>query len=287
MPYFPPAGGNVLLPNSVSDDYLADMPAGTIKGRLAGSGTGDPQNLTTLQVLRDLAIPFTQCRLVYVSADYIRLDRFNGCLLTIDNKPEVIPEAGVTLHRGGMGPNGFYYIYAYMNAGVMTLENSTNPLVGDSRNGIAVMNVNPSRTCVGAVQADASGLFVYSTVSRAVASYYNRRLVYAEHNGMNSTGSGTTVPLDTVYLLTIDSAVEVKFSGAFNVNGDQTIWAFLLWNGVSLSGDVVSQNGYGWANATMVRQVVPAPGLHYYQVAGKVSGATGTWSGMLSAQALM
>jgi hypothetical protein len=42
MPYFPPAGGGVVLPNSISD--------GTVKGRAVGAGTGDPQDLTQAQL---------------------------------------------------------------------------------------------------------------------------------------------------------------------------------------------------------------------------------------------
>jgi len=51
MPYFPSApGGSVLLPNTIDNTILMDMPAGTVKGRAAGAGTGDPQDLTQAQL---------------------------------------------------------------------------------------------------------------------------------------------------------------------------------------------------------------------------------------------
>jgi hypothetical protein len=50
MPYFPPAGGGVVLPNSIDDTLLADMPDGTVKGRALGAGVGDPTSLTPAQL---------------------------------------------------------------------------------------------------------------------------------------------------------------------------------------------------------------------------------------------
>jgi len=50
MPYFPPAGGGVLLPNSIDNALLADMIAARIKGRALGAGLGDPTDLTGSQI---------------------------------------------------------------------------------------------------------------------------------------------------------------------------------------------------------------------------------------------
>jgi hypothetical protein len=43
MPLYPQGGG--LYPNSIDNVLLADMAANTVKGRAAGTGTGDPQDL--------------------------------------------------------------------------------------------------------------------------------------------------------------------------------------------------------------------------------------------------
>lgn len=45
-----------LLPGQVSNSYLADMAAGTIKGRAAGSGTGAPSDLSAAQVKTILSL---------------------------------------------------------------------------------------------------------------------------------------------------------------------------------------------------------------------------------------
>jgi len=48
MPLYPQGGG--LYPNSIDNVLLADMAQATVKGRAAGAGTGDPQDLTMAQL---------------------------------------------------------------------------------------------------------------------------------------------------------------------------------------------------------------------------------------------
>jgi len=48
MPLFPQGGG--LYPNNIDNVLLADMAQATVKGRAAGAGTGDPQDLTAAQL---------------------------------------------------------------------------------------------------------------------------------------------------------------------------------------------------------------------------------------------
>jgi len=50
MPYYPQSPEFSALPDSVSDAMLSNMPDGTVKGRAAGAGTGDPTDLTGAQV---------------------------------------------------------------------------------------------------------------------------------------------------------------------------------------------------------------------------------------------
>ena len=48
MPLYPQGGG--LYPNSIDNVLLADMAQATVKGRAAGAGAGDPQDLTAAQL---------------------------------------------------------------------------------------------------------------------------------------------------------------------------------------------------------------------------------------------
>jgi len=50
MPYYPQSPGFYPPLDSVTDGQLANMPAGTVKGRALGAGVGDPQNLTPAQL---------------------------------------------------------------------------------------------------------------------------------------------------------------------------------------------------------------------------------------------
>lgn len=48
MPYYQEASG--VLPDSITDDKLANMPEARVKGRAVGAGEGDPQDLTGPQI---------------------------------------------------------------------------------------------------------------------------------------------------------------------------------------------------------------------------------------------
>ncbi|MBR7551793.1 hypothetical protein KC220_24955, partial [Mycobacterium tuberculosis] len=63
-----------------------------------------------------------QCRLSYVSGTQLKLSPYNGNNLIINGVPQQIPSAGVTLANTGLAASTKYYVYAYMNAGTMTLE---------------------------------------------------------------------------------------------------------------------------------------------------------------------
>jgi hypothetical protein len=174
MPYFPSApGGSVLLPNTIDDAMLVDMPAGTVKGRAVGAGTGDPQNLTSTQLALLTGIPLGQCRLAYVSPSIVRLSPYNGNLLTIDNQLQVIPAAGVDLAATGLTAGALYYIYAFMTGGVMSLSANTGTPATDARNGIQVSSVNAAATLVGMLRCAVAATFVFTASQLFVRSWFN------------------------------------------------------------------------------------------------------------------
>lgn len=283
MPYFPPAGGNVLLPNSVSDDYLADMPAGTLKGRV--TGTGDPQNLTALQVLANLAIPFAQCRLYYISTTQIRLDRHDGCLLTIDNAPQIIPVAGVSLAPTGLTPSGLYNIYAYMSAGVMTLEASTTAWGVDSRNGIKIKGTDTTRTLVGKAQPQAGPIWKMDRLNVLVIGQYNRRPITFLGNISMSAASTAIISIgEQINLLSWgDTPIHVATSGYANISTAVTVNTYIFIN-ESAYATVVDTQNTGWNTGIPISlHTLIAEGTWYMSPRGSVgTSAIGvTWSGNL------
>jgi hypothetical protein len=257
MPLYPQAGG--LLPNSVTDPFLADMPGATVKGRALAAGAGDPANLTQAelaalipagvltnaqhanmpdgtikgralsagagvpvdltpaQVWTLLGNPvFTQCRLNYRNGSQISLDRCNGCWLTIDNVPQVIPEAGVVMSPAGLSAGASYYIYASMVGAVMTISAYPNAPVIDARNGLKVLPTAPHFTLVGMAFANTGPTFVFQTLLYLVKSYYNRRYLIDQQSISMSTASTTDVSLQPGGVATImEWSDEVMHAGAY------------------------------------------------------------------------
>ena len=122
-----------------------------------------------------LNLPVGNCRFVFTNASTCTLIPFGGNKLTINGIPQTIPSAGVTLAVGGLAPLTVYYVYAFMNAGVMTLEASATTHATDSTTGVEIKNADPSRTLVGMVRPVLGPIFMDSAAYRGVIGWFNRR----------------------------------------------------------------------------------------------------------------
>jgi hypothetical protein len=149
---------------------------------------------------------FTNCQLAAASASIMRLSRYGGMYLTIDNARQVIPAAGVDLVAAGLGAATVYYIYAYMNAGVMTLEASATGRAADARNGLMVKSGDATRTLVGMARSPTSTTWHFGDTVLGTLSFYNRRSLAVSGLAFSgiTTSSATPVALTSngVYALT-------------------------------------------------------------------------------------
>lgn len=114
-----------------------------------------------------------QCRLTK-SGSNLLLSRYNGLGLTINGVAYAIPSAGVTLAPTSLVAGTTYYIYAYMNAGVMTLEASTTGHATDTTTGIEIQSGNPTRTLVGMARIVTGPAWSDTAAQRFVLSWHNR-----------------------------------------------------------------------------------------------------------------
>lgn len=122
-----------------------------------------------------------------------RLEGLNGVLrpyggrwLIINGKSELVPAAGVSLVPAGLGTGGIYNIYAYMNAGVMTLEASAT---GHSTHtdGVEIKTGDPTRTLVGMSRAGSATSWTPNAVNVvANISWFNRSLLAGQASGSGS-----------------------------------------------------------------------------------------------------
>ncbi len=163
----------------------------------------------------------------------IQLDPVNGNKLTIDNTHQTIPAAGVTLAPTGLVVGTQYFIYAYMNAGVMTLEASTTGHATSSVTGQETKIADLTRTLVGSVRPIAGPNFQNIKNQRFVISWANRRPAHVV--GQLAVNGGTA------------SATPVEISSAYRAE-------WLSWAGDS---GVLQANGTAIINALATGSVVP------------------------------
>ncbi|MGR8923870.1 hypothetical protein ACU8MB_08985 [Rhizobium leguminosarum] len=115
---------------------------------------------------------FGECRLT-LSGGNLLLSRFNGRRLSINGAGEVIPSAGITLAATGLTPSTLYYIYAFMNAGTMTLEASATVPAVDATTGISIKTADATRTLVGMARPVTGPAWSDTVKQRFVRSWYN------------------------------------------------------------------------------------------------------------------
>src|SRR5215813_13959038 len=77
---------------------------------------------------------------IVTSGNDLKLVRFDGYQLNINGVNQDIPLAGALLAAAGLSVGSFLYIYAYMNAGVLTLEASSTSFALQVATGMMVKN---------------------------------------------------------------------------------------------------------------------------------------------------
>lgn len=189
--------------------------------------------------------PAGQCYMTTSGANIILLPE-GGRYLTINGVQEVIPAAGVTLAPTGAAASTRYYIYAFMNAGIMTLEYATTVPVMDTASGVMIKTGDVTRTLVGQSSTNTTaGAWQNSGSTINVLSWFNRRprSVRISLTGNIGTTSVPFVELDPTYRVSVaawnGSAVHLAHSGAMNCNAVATINIALS----VISGSVSLPNG--------------------------------------------
>ena len=230
---------------------------------------------------------YGQCRLA-VSGSDLKLSPFGGNLLTINGVACTIPDAGVKLVPTGTADDVFY-IYAYMNAGTMTLEASTTARATSTtagNNGNEIKSGDDTRTLVGMAY---NGSDTWSTT----LTWHNRRSISARAwlTANRTTSSTSIAEINTearVYFLTwADEAVLANANGtAGNSTAYQSTNMAIGWDGVAVFGGVSKQanttaTSVNSLSATSVAAVgqLTERALHYCVLGGWVSANTGTFYG--------
>ncbi len=265
-----------------------------LAGKLARDGSNfadDAEKTTFRNALKLMA--HGQCRLV-LDAGVLKLNRYNGRFITINGKPEEIPASPPSLAATGLTSGTLYYIYAYMNAGVMTLEASATSHALDVATGIEIKSGDATRTLVGMARPVAGPAFGDSITKRFVRSWFNRVPVSLRNSfaGQRTTVSTSWVEVNSEiraeFLSWADETADLGLQSPVQVNvAGVRLGTALTIDGVSVNlawSSEILPDGTGIYFVALRRSEYGlSEGYHYATLAGIVSSGTGTWRDGLTA----
>ena len=190
---------------------------------IIAGGTGASDAATALKNLGAMPLhDIGQCYLSKASGTAVplTLKPENGNLLWINGKIETIPDAGLTLASTGNIANTFYYIYAYMNSGVMTLEYSTTAYAVQAVTNVKIKSGDPTRTLVGIARAYTSNATWSSSFTDVCSLFNPKDKTFISPNTTNGTTSTTMTQLSAVldlrFVTFSDREVVFRVFGAVN-----------------------------------------------------------------------
>lgn len=165
-----------------------------------GINTAGPHQQNGVAILP----PTCQCYLSK-SGSNLLLAPYNGNNINIAGAPTAIPNAGVTLATTGLSASTYYYIYAFLSSGTLTLEASTTVNATNSTYGYEQKSGDSSRTLVGAAYTTAGTAWADTATTRFVASYFNQQLKRCI-NGFSTNRTTTSATFAE-----INSEIECQF----------------------------------------------------------------------------
>jgi hypothetical protein len=241
----------------------------------------------TFALARSAEVSHGQCRLTKSGANLL-LSPYNGNKIVINGVVRTIPSAGVSLAPTGLAPGTLYFIYVYMNAGVMTLESSATGHGSDAATGVEIKAADATRTLVGMARPIGGPAWQDTLAQRFVVSWFNRHLLACAGPGSGGSTTSTT-PVELVstmrveFIMWANEAVQAAFNGyASNSSAGSSSAAVASLDGVSsfyqtiygtssAAGAYCSLSGVGSLNVT--------EGYHYVTGMVQVSAGTGTYFG--------
>ena len=185
-----------------------------------------------------------QCRLDFTNSTTLTLSRFRGAYLPLKIsgtwQAKLIPSGGVTLSNSGLVAATKYNIYAFDNAGTLTLEASTPAHAIDVDTGVEIKSGDASRTLVGMAYMGAGSPGTFKAQGAGTLSWFNRRRTVVVHSAADyfSGNSASYVEVDSsMRMLFVNWADDLPFAlfnttGGVNAGADQ--WLAIYIDGTTL-----------------------------------------------------
>lgn len=234
-----------------------------------------------------------QCRLKVDSTSQISLNRYNGSFIPLkigsNWEAKLIPSGGTTMSNSGLTAATKYFIYAFDNAGTLTLEGSTTAHAKDSTTGVEIKSGDASRTLVGMVYmgAGSPGTFVDSATRRLLLNWFNRReLDLVNTFSADRTTTGTSLgevnsEIQVEFLSWDDEATLLGIAGTHQQsNAGQAVSTAVGIDSTSVSSQgtaYTAPSGNSRGPLSLWLATTLSEGRHFATLLGGVSGGTGTW----------
>jgi hypothetical protein len=241
---------------------------------------------TQFELVSPASIPnHGNCRVNVTGATTIQMVPYNGNSLIINGAVAQIPSAGVTYTISGLAATTLYRIYAFMNAGVMTLEASTTGHVTGS-NGVEVKSGDPTRTLVALAYTNASVQFVDGLTTRTFLNWFNRKVKPINvAQASNSTSSTSLIQISTTFnfLTWGDEGFNITSNGYMsNTTGGPTVFnrTNLFVNGASFGNDSIASftsNNTNYPLSNNASAII-AEGLNTFALVALVNSGNGTFN---------
>lgn len=225
-----------------------------------------------------------QCRLSVASTTSLKLAPYGGQCLNINGTVQQIPQAGITISNGSLAASTVYYVYAYMNAGSMTLELSATTHATGS-NGVEQKSGDATRTLVGMIATNSASQFVDSVAQRFCLNWFGRRALQGKFVGSGTyTNTGSNVEISAAarvsFLTWADEAVYAFSAGNLTTNTANASTSFSLFMdsapfGPQQSINPASANIGGPYNSGSI-DLLSEGVIHTSSPYGFVSSGTGT-----------
>lgn len=283
--------GGTIYSTIVNSVFAAGITTVTVVNDSGVLDSGLSQVNYSLLTATNPALPaigaYGQCQLVKSGAN-LQLNPKNGNLLTINGIAEKIPSTPPTLAPTALLATTLYYIYAYMNGAVMTLEASTTGHSADATTGMEIKTGDATRTLVGMATVRTAATFPSAAMVR---TWFNDPGASTSVVlGANTPQSNTSYaePSSTIrneIALWSTDVIVITLSGTVSSNG--------LGNTVTtgIGVDVTNSSEFGGSRCYQPAANVGMPmacsivksglaeGYHFITMVGLTDAGTATWSG--------
>lgn len=235
-----------------------------------------------------------QCRLVVTSSSLLTLERHAGAYIPLKIgaawEAKLIPSSAPTLANTGLTAATLYYIYAFDNAGTLTLEASTTGHAADADTGVRIKTGDASRTLIGMVYMGAGtpGTFIDSAVDRLCLNWFNRSSLDMLNvfSADRSTSSTSFTEINTEIRLRFLTWADESVLASINGTHTSSAAGNAAYSGVAFDSTTVptASSGFTSAPGAVTRGAIGvslnkrlSEGFHFATIVGAVSGGNGEW----------